>query len=149
MASPRVEVGEGLLAQAFAAFGRCGRARRECVAYWTGPVGDPDRVDACLHPLHSASASHYEIDPRWLNETWRCLATERRQIRVQLHTHGHAAFHSNTDDLNPVVGTAGFLSLVIPGFASGEVGLEGAYLTELGADGRWHERDPEKVLVMS
>jgi len=33
----------------------------------------------------------------------------------------------------------GFLSLVIPDFALGEIGFAGAYLTEIQPDGRWQQ----------
>jgi hypothetical protein len=33
----------------------------------------------------------------------------------------------------------GFLSLVVPNLAMGPVGFDGAYLAEIGEDGRWRE----------
>ena len=65
------------------------------------------------------------------------LAAERRSIRAQVHTHPGAAYHSRTDDHYPIVAAPGLLSLVIPRFALGPVGLAGAHLAELQADGSW------------
>jgi len=58
---------------------------------------------------------------------------------VQVHTHPGEAFHSRTDDRFPIIHTPGFLSLVIPDYGLGPVGFAGAYLAELGSDGRWRE----------
>jgi hypothetical protein len=67
-------------------------------------------------------------------------------VRVQIHTHPGPAFHSKTDDDFPIIHTAGFLSLVIPNFAKGEVSLHKAYLTEIMPNGRWREVRPEERL---
>jgi hypothetical protein len=58
---------------------------------------------------------------------------------VQVHTHPFEAFHSETDDRYPLLFDPGFLSLVIPNFASGPVGFTDAYLTEVQQDGTWCE----------
>ena len=55
--------------------------------------------------------------------------------------HPGAAFHSGIDDDWPIVQTAGFLSLVIPRFALGKIGFDGAYLAELDDNGVWREVD--------
>jgi hypothetical protein len=137
-----IEVGEGLLAETFAHLRACGDGRAECVVYLTGPLDDPGSVDRVHHPRHSASPSAYEVDTGWLNEFWLALAEGGRALGVQVHTHKHRAFHSATDDGFAVVQTAGFLSLVIPDFALGPVGLEGAYLAEVTVDGCWAELEP-------
>lgn len=139
-------VGEGLLEETFAHLRRCGEGRRECVVYWTGPLERPGCADGVLHPTHTASARHYEVDGAWLDQAWFDLARRRREIRVQVHTHGRSAYHSVVDDEYPVVGTPGLVSLVLPAFALGEIGLDGAHLTRLEADGDWQEYDPAKVL---
>jgi hypothetical protein len=70
------------------------------------------------------------------------LAERQEGIRAQVHTHPREAFHSSTDDAWPIVHLEGFLSLVIPEFALGPVGLEGSYLAEIGPDGEFREIDP-------
>ena len=57
----------------------------------------------------------------------------------QVHTHPGAAFHSPTDDAWPIVHLEGFLSLVLPDFGLGPVGLARSYLAEMGCDGDFHE----------
>jgi Prokaryotic homologs of the JAB domain len=149
VADTKVVVGEGLLAETFAHLRGCGSGRRECVCYWSGAIARPGRIDRVLHPTHTATARHYEVDGAWLDETWRSLAREEREIVVQVHTHGTRAFHSETDDEFPVVSTAGFLSLVVPDFADGEVGLGGAYLARLEADGSWTGLDPTTTIEVT
>ena len=39
------------------------------------------------------------------------------------------------------------LSLVVPDFALGPVGLDATHLVEMTADGDWAERDPEEVFA--
>ncbi|HET8893034.1 MAG TPA: hypothetical protein VFM96_02920 [Gaiellaceae bacterium] len=141
-----LKVGEGLLAETFTIFRECGRGRNECVAYWAGSVNEPDVVDRVIHPDHLGEPGFYEIDQDWLNRIWFKLNAEKIDIRVQVHTHHGLAFHSPLDDRFPLMQTDGFLSLVIPSFAEGPVGLEGTYLAELHAGGTWAELDPSLVL---
>jgi hypothetical protein len=127
-----------LLADTFAIFRDCGGGRRECVAYWLGPAGTPDKVDEVIHPQHTSMASGYQIDDQWLTTFWFALARRRRSVRVQVHTHPDKAFHSPTDDAWALVHTPGFLSLVIPQYGLGPIGLDGAYLAER-VDREWQE----------
>jgi hypothetical protein len=69
-------------------------------------------------------------------------------LRAQVHTHRGAAFHSPTDDRFPIVGEAGFTSLVIPHHAASN-DLDAAYLCQLGIDGRWRELAISQGLVMT
>jgi hypothetical protein len=142
-------VEEGLLRQTFLELRRCGAGRAECVVVWTGPVAGTGCVDGLLHPDHSASAAGYDVDGGWLTVTSLALAAERRSIRAQVHTHPGAAYHSRTDDHYPIVAAPGLLSLVIPRFALGPVGLAGAHLAELQADGSWVSVDPAQGLVIT
>jgi hypothetical protein len=137
-----LKVGEGLLRETFTVFRNCGQERNECVVYWAGPVSQPDRVDHLIHPHHTAAPDYYEVQPEWLNRIWFRLNADQVEIRVQVHTHRTVAFHSKLDDEFPLMQTDGFLSLVIPDFGRGSVGLDGAHLVELRAGGVWHEMDP-------
>jgi hypothetical protein len=139
---------EGLLAEAFHVMRKHGAGRAECVVYLTGPLSQTGVVDEVLHPSHHASPDLYEIDRDWLNSAWFELARRRREIRVQVHLHGGRAYHSAVDDAYPAIQTPGFLSLVIPDFAAGDVGLSNAYLARLRADGGWDEVDPHDELVL-
>ncbi len=139
-------VGEGLLEETFAHLRRCGAGRRECVCYMSGPIAEPAVLDRVLHPIHASSARHYEVDPGWLHRTAFVLAREGREIRLQVHTHGRVAYHSTLDDAFPIVAVPGLLSLVIPDFASGPVGLARTYLARLEVDGGWSEHEPPFLL---
>jgi hypothetical protein len=128
-----------LLAATFDRFRACGAGRRECQALWVGPWADPDLIDEVVHPAHSASAVGFQLDGRWLDRFWADLAGRGAGVRVQVHTHPGAAYHSATDDAFPLLRHAGFLSLVIPRFALGPVGFADAFLAQLQADGSWRE----------
>src|ERR1700727_65376 len=112
-----ITMADGLLAEAFRIMREHSAGHAECVVYLTGPLAQPGVVDEVVHPLHHARPDHYEIDADWLNGAWFELARRRREIRVQVHLHGGAAYHSAVDDAYPVIQTPGFLSLVIPDFA--------------------------------
>ncbi len=135
----RYRVPEAVLRETFAELRRCGAGRRECQVLWTSAWADPAMVTKVIHPVHHACGDGFELDGGWLTAFWRELVAARAGVRVQVHTHPGRAFHSATDDAWPIVHTPGFLSLVIPRFALGEVGFQGAYLAELGSDGRWRE----------
>jgi hypothetical protein len=128
---------QGVLERAFEHLRTCGDGRRECIVYLTGPVDEPDVVDGVIHPRHTASLGGYDLDSDAIAELWRELVSHRRSVRIQVHTHPGAAFHSSRDDGLALVHTRGFLSLVIPDFARGPVGFEGAFLAERTHEGRW------------
>ena len=130
-----ITVTGAVLVDSFSIFRRCGAGRRECVSYWLGPLDSPRIVDEVVHPVHKAGRGGYAIDDGWLTAFWFDLARRSKSVRVQVHTHPGEAFHSATDDEWAVVHTPGFLSLVIPRFAQGPIGLEGAYLAERIATG--------------
>lgn len=146
----RLRVPTTVLRETFAELRRCGAARRECQVLWTGPWVDPLAVTALVHPSHRAHGAGFELDSSWLTTFWQELTRTGSGVRVQIHTHPGRAFHSETDDAWPLIHTPGFLSLVIPHFATGEVGFAGAYLTEIGEDGHWHEVHlPDRLEVTS
>jgi hypothetical protein len=118
---------------------KCGRGQRECQVLWTSPWNAPIEITGVVHPKHRAHAGGFDLDSRWLNIYWMRLADQQEGIRVQVHTHPGDAFHSSTDDRFPIIHNPGFLSLVIPRFAAGNVGFDDAFLAELGADGRFRE----------
>lgn len=137
---------EAVLRETFAELRRCGAGRRECQVVWTGPWSTPHEVTTVVHPHHRARGDGFELDSAWLTEFWQRLTATATGVRVQVHTHPGRAFHSAVDDAWPIVHTPGFLSLVIPRFAQGEVGFAGAYLAELDTDGRWTEVDVHERL---
>lgn len=135
----RYRISKDLLAQTFAHFRECGVGRRECQVVWVSAWERPDVIRRVVHPRHRAHGGGFELDSAWVNEFWLELARTGEGIRIQVHTHPFAAFHSDIDDAYPIIHSTGFLSLVIPNFALGPVGFEGAYLTEIQPDGTWRE----------
>jgi hypothetical protein len=142
----KVRAGEGLLRETFAQLRKCGCGRDECVVFWTGPADVPERVDRMVHPRHTSTAGHYEVDREWAVRFALELAAERRTVRLQIHSHPHEAFHSATDDAGSIVSVPGFLSLVVPDAAQGPVSLERACLAELQPDGNWRRVDPAELI---
>ena len=125
-------------------FRRCGAGRRECVVYWLGPANQAAVVDEVVHPEHTASNRDYEVNSAWLAPFWMRLASSSRSARVQVHTHAFRAFHSTSDDAFPLVRQAGFLSLVLPRFATGRPPLpEEMHLAGLDSQLRWQQYAPE------
>jgi hypothetical protein len=125
-----IQVPEHMVSATFAFFRACGGGQRECVAYWLGPIAQPDIVNEVIHPEHMSARGGYQLSDAWLTRFWFDLARRGKSVRVQVHTHPHAAFHSATDDAWALVDTPGFLSLVIPNFGQGPIGLDAAFLTE-------------------
>jgi hypothetical protein len=139
---------QGVLEQTFEHLRRCGGGSRECVVFLVGPLQTPALIDATIHPKHSASASGYELDPHAIAEISTQLLALGQTVRVQVHTHPGVAYHSPRDDAFALVHTPGFLSLVIPKFALGPVGFDGAFLAERTEDGGWVARQPNSRLEL-
>jgi hypothetical protein len=139
----------GVLPATFTALRRCGGGERECVVYWLGPSDHPSVVDHVLQPPHTASRVHYEIDTNWVTELFLELRATRRSVRAQVHTHpGSSVEHSHTDDSFALAPSVGFVSLVLPHFATGPATLEGSYTTVITPAG-WMEMVPEEVITWS
>ncbi len=137
----RYQIPLALLTQSFHELRSCGGGRRECQVVWLSPWHAPGVITEVIHTTHTASAAGFTVDESSLTVLWKRLADTQAGVRVQVHTHPGGAFHSSTDDSWPVIHTSGFLSLVIPNFGLGEIGFKGAYLAEIGPDGRWHTVD--------
>jgi hypothetical protein len=147
--SPAYRVPQGILEETFAHFRRCGRGRSECQVLWVSTWDAPESVTKAVHPEHKAHAGSFVLDDRWLSDFWLTLGRENLGIRIQVHTHPHEGFHSPTDDAFPIIHSTGFLSLVIPNFALGQIGFDEAYLTEIQHDGRWQEVPIAERLILT
>lgn len=129
-----------LLAETFGALRNCGAGVRECVVYWTGLIDDPGGVDMVVQPPHEAEVDGYRVDDAWVTQFFLDSRTTRRCIRAQVHTHpGRNVRHSATDDAFAVVPSEGFVSIVLPYFATGEISLAGAFAAKLDTAGEWNE----------
>jgi hypothetical protein len=142
---PRVCLSSELFAELFATLRTCGDGRRECQVLLLSSWKAPDAIVRTIHPVHRAHGGGFEVDHAWLTQFWNELDSRGEGVRVQVHTHPGEAFHSPTDDAWPMIHTPGFLSLVIPRFATGAISLRGSYLTEIRHGGGWVERDPRDV----
>lgn len=142
-----IETAPGMLTETFEHFRRCGGGRRECVAYWTGPLDHLGRVDSVAHPAHRSTAGGYEVDSSWVTSFFLSLRRDRRRARVQVHTHPGQAGHSGIDDRFALVPASGFLSLVIPNFGLGPVSLDGAYLVRMDDMGNWLPLEPSEIVA--
>lgn len=129
------------LARTFALLRQCGGGKRECQVLWASPWERPEAITSVVHPEHRSTAVSVDVDSKWLTDFWGKLAQDNVGVRVQIHTHPGAAFHSGIDDDWPVVQTPGFLSLVIPRLGLGDVGFEDAYLAKLDDNGIWQQVD--------
>ncbi len=136
-------------AQHTAHFRACGRGRDECVVYWTGPLDEPELADQVVHPKHTASRSEYVVDRAWAVAFALEGARQRRAVRLQVHVHPGAAFHSITDDEHAIVSKPGALSLVVPAGAVGPVSLDGCHLAELQRDGSWRSVSPAELISLA
>ncbi len=128
-----------ILEESFSHFRGCGCGRRECQVLWISSWQSPNTITRVVHPSHLSRGDGFVLDDAWLDAFWRELAKTDTGIRIQVHTHPGAAFHSPTDDAYPIIHTPGFLSLVIPNFGLGPVGFDRAFLTEIQPDGSWRE----------
>lgn len=136
-----------VLEATFAKLRECGAGRRECVVYWVADQASVNVVTACVHPDHRAGVAGYEVDSGWVTDFFLDLRRERRRAVAQVHTHPGAASHSETDDAFALAPQTGFLSLVIPNFATSPATLHDAHLVRMESSGAWAEMVPEEVFT--
>lgn len=122
----------------------CGRGRDECVVFLV--ERNPTQGLEVVHPPHKSTGGGYEVDNGWLGEFAVRQTMEVLNVRAQVHTHPGRAYHSVTDDRYPMVGTVGFISVVVPWFAERFVRPTDVYVCELAADGTWQAVDPLTIL---
>jgi hypothetical protein len=132
-------VPRAVLTESYSHFRRCGAGGRECQVLWLSGWSQQETISEVVHPQHRSHAAGFELDGKWLNDFWSMLANRNLGVRVQVHTHPQKAFHSPTDDDWPIVHTPGFLSLVIPNYGMGPIGLDGAFLAEFNRLGSFRE----------
>jgi hypothetical protein len=116
------------------------------VLYWCDSLDQPGLLTRVVHPVHHAGHGGYEVDSAWVTQFFLGLRSSRETVRVQVHTHPHAAGHSAIDDRFALAPANGFLSLVIPDFATGPAVLAGTVLVRMQPDGTWTPVLPEEAL---
>ena len=138
---------DAVLTATFEQFRSCGDGRRECIVYWCADTSTPEVLARVVHPDHTAAGGGYEVDDAWIMKFFVSLHRRQETVRVQIHTHPGWAGHSWIDDAYALVPAAGFMSLVVPDFGLGPVGLVATHLVEMTADGDWAERNPNEVFL--
>lgn len=141
-----VHLAARLFADTFAQLRACGAGRAECVVYWCADRTDTDLVTRVVHPVHRSGAGWYKVDSAWVTRFFLDLRVRGEVTRVQVHTHPARAGHSATDDRFALAPAAGFLSLVLPTFATGPVDLTGSALMRMDARGEWSPVEPGQVI---
>jgi hypothetical protein len=127
-----------------------GRIGVEGVVLWVGEVLDEERavVVVAVPPRQLAYRGEdglaVEIPQDALTELIGALPLGVH-VLARVHSHSMAAYHSSLDDTNMVISHAGAISIVVPDFANGPVGLVGCSVNELGADGGWRELSAKTV----
>lgn len=144
-----VRVPHSVIEQSYRQLAACGDGKRECVVYWIANLDEPDVVRRVLHPLHHSGTFGYEVDSDFVNRLFLDLRRDRETVRVQVHTHPQEASHSRVDDRFALAPSTGFLSLVIPDFASGRADLRGSHLVEMDRGGEWKEVDARSTLAVA
>jgi hypothetical protein len=130
--------------QALKTMRECGRGCDECVVFLV--ENDTSQPLEVVHPPHISSGGGYEVESGWLGQFAVRQTMKPLHVRAQIHTHPGHAYHSETDDRYPMVGTVGFVSIVVPWFAERNVRPSDLYVCELAVDGTWHELNPSSVL---
>lgn len=103
------------------------------------------RIERLLIPVQEATRSELgvavEVTMQGKLQIAAGLAPGERWIS-RIHSHPSEAFHSKTDDENPVLGAEGSLSIVVPFFGLGlRRGLAACAVYILGG-GRWQPIEP-------
>jgi hypothetical protein len=124
---------------------RCGQGKHECVVFLVGQANDGHLE--VVHPAHAARAGGYEVSSNWLGQFAVRQTEEPLFIRAQIHTHPGSAYHSSIDDEWPVVGTAGFTSIVVPRFAQGTIRPSEIYACRLTSKGAWEALNPTSLFA--
>jgi hypothetical protein len=143
-----LEISAALFDATYNVLRQCGGKERECQVLWLSAPPAPNTIVAIRHSKHFSDEYGLEVDSAWLTSLWIELARTGQSVRAQVHTHGGKPFHSKTDDDFPIVGTPGFVSIVIPYFARVHPDVERLYVTAIAPQGGWIELQPlEAILV--
>jgi hypothetical protein len=144
-------IGEATLAEAQEFFETCGARGCEGTAMIAGNDGGESRLvvpDQRATPVPYCTVA--VTDSGKLQLVAALGASERYVARI--HSHPGAAFHSETDDMNPALTFEGALSIVVPFFGLGlREGLEQCAIY-CRRDNRWVEVPPgparDRVVVV-
>ncbi len=140
-------VSSGVVAATLDTLRSCGGGRRECLVYWTAPLGG-EEVCAIIHPRHLSSVVGVAVDGPWATSFFIDLVRTGTFAIAQVHTHpGASVQHSVTDDEHVLVSSAGYVSIVIPDFAAGS-DRSGWGIWQMRSNGGWSSA-PEVIRTIS
>jgi hypothetical protein len=115
----------------------------ELFVLWTGVIANErfqvQRLYVPRQRSHKGEAGlHVRVGSDDLHQLNLWLYENHQILGVQVHTHPSEAFHSDTDDLYPIVTTLGGLSIVVPRFCHDGLFTDGTAVYRLGTTG-WAE----------
>jgi hypothetical protein len=139
---------EKLAVTAIEALYSAGRKGAEGVALFAGTRdGTVFKIEKTIVPKQKAGSFEegliYVVEGDELYRISLDLFDNKQQLVAQIHSHPSAAYHSETDDMYPIVTVLGGVSIVVPNFAKGGVNLTewavyrllpGSIWTELNID---------------
>lgn len=126
-----------------------GLTHSECFVLWSG-IKEQDTFRVRTAHVPRQTAYHFsdglcvrvEGDELHRLNVW--LFQHGEQLAVQVHSHPTEAYHSETDDMFPIVTVRGGLSIVVPDFANAGVLGDGVAYYRLGLSG-WDELSPAEA----
>jgi hypothetical protein len=123
---------------------RRGEAGLEATVLWLGRVVDPETAEviAPFAPEQIAYRSEEGVAVEVTQDGLSELISELPDgvfVLCRVHSHPGAAYHSDTDDENMIIGHPGAISIVVPHFAREPIDLAHCSVNELQADGSWRE----------
>lgn len=121
-----------------------GATNSEGYCCWAGIIDDDKIIVKSLITPASIETSfaYARINSKSATLMAQKILEKKEILLAQIHTHPYEAFHSRTDDLNPISHRKGFISMVVPNFGkdSYEDLLSFAIFEYLGK-GKWTEID--------
>lgn len=118
----RFTVSRQIVAETDRALRTAGDDGYECFGLWTGGfVNSTFAVEHLYVPSQEAYRGEdgvcVQVGADELHALNRWLYDEHQTLAIQIHTHPHEAYHSETDDTYPIVTTLGGVSIVVADFA--------------------------------
>lgn len=148
----RFVVADEIIAVTDAALREVGADGFERFVLWTGVRTGGEFIVRTTHVPEQTAYKMEEgvcvrVDGETLFRLNRWQYEHSETLGVQVHSHPHDAYHSETDDTFPIVTALGGLSIVVPEF--GRAGLRGRGIAtyRLSADG-WDELDDDDARAL-
>lgn len=128
---------------------RFGEERRECYVWWGGYFTSEGEgyVLTALCPEIQSEFGHIHLGNRELTVLHMQLRTLDQILLVELHSHPPGAGGQNSvDAAHPAATYRGFISMVVPDFASPELhDLRNVYVYEYIDRNQWRELEPAET----